>query len=191
MHAMTIVGDISRRIELRRKRHTYIREAVIVRRRREEGRTASFSVSLFSVRGKKGRWRRELARRGKAGRMRDERDARDHSPVNCLPPRRVPSSVMLLLLCSVLLLLLLLLLALLLFPPSSLFSFTVAHRQCHRLAHVVVPTKTSSTILHLTRHSAPVKQLNIILFKKTTIVAGLGEIDGTWPKLFTRLLGST
>ena len=172
MHAMTIVGDISRRIELRRKRHAYIREAVIVRRRREEGRTASFSVSLFSVRGKKGRWRRELARRGKAGRMRDERDARDHSPVNCLPPRRVPSSVMLVLL-------LLLLLALLLFPPSSLFSFTVAHRQCHRLAHVVVPTKTSSTILHLTRHSAPVKQLNIILFKKTTIVAGLGEIDGT------------
>jgi len=86
---------------------------------------------------------------------------------------------MLLLLYSVLLLLLLLLLALLLFPPLPLFSFTVAHRQCHRLAHVVAPTKTSSTILHLTRYSAPVKQLNIILFKKTAIVAELRGIDGT------------
>lgn len=138
---------------------------MIARRREEEGRLRS-----ASVRGKKERRRRGLARRGKAGRTRDERDARDHSPVNCLPPRCVPSSVMLLLLCSVLLLLLLLLRALLLFPPPPLFSFTVAHRQCHRLAHVVVPTKTSSTILHLTRHSAPVKQLNIIPFKKTAIV---------------------
>lgn len=33
-------------------------------------------------------------------------------------------------------------------------------------AHVVAPTKTSSTILHLTRHSSLVKQLNIILFKE-------------------------
>lgn len=189
---MTTVGDISRRIESRRKRHVYIRDgggeggrdSATARR----GETASFRVLLpVSERPrKKGTSEeRRLARRGKAGRTRDERDARDHSPVNCLPSCRVPSSVMLLLLllralfrcccCA--------LLALLLFPPSPpppppLSSFTVAHRQCHRLAHVV-PTKTSSTILHLTRHSAPVKQLNIILFKKMAIVAGLGEIDGT------------
>jgi hypothetical protein len=39
----------------------------------------------------------------------------------------------------------------------------------------------------LTRHSVPVKQLNIILFKEIAIVVRDGT-DGTWPKLFTRLL---
>lgn len=66
----------------------------------------------------------------------------------------------------------------LLFPrlPLLLHGGTLA--MPHRLAHVVAPTKTSSTILHLTRHSAPVKQLNIILFKDMAIVVRDGT-DGT------------
>lgn len=115
-------------IESRRKRHIYIRTVIAAWR----GMICRTAAGASAEKGHRGTLAR---RRGKAGRTRDERDARDHSPVNCLPPRRVPSPAMLLLRSLLPLFLFFFFFSVLLSASS-----TVAHRQYHRLAHVVAPS---------------------------------------------------